>query len=164
MAGVNVAVVHRTHELLGRPWGDDFRYRECAAGGRGPTGFLRAATLAVGTAGMAVVLFVSPLRWIARRWLLPRPGQGPDESKLRDGLVRHRTVSKDPAVSVEFAVDMDPGYAATARMLLSCGLSLLDDDVEESILDAFCTPGALFGTRLVPRLEAMGFQLRVRAD
>ena len=164
MAGVNVAVVHRTHEMLGRPWGDDFRYRECAAGGRGPTGFLRAATLAVGTVGMAAVLFVSPLRWIARRWFLPSPGQGPDESKLRDGLVRHRTVSKDPAVSVEFAVDMDPGYAATARMLLACGLSLLDDDVDESILDAFCTPGALFGTRLVPRLEAMGFQFRVRAD
>ena len=35
MAGVNVSVVHRTHELLDRPWGDDFRYRECGAGGRG---------------------------------------------------------------------------------------------------------------------------------
>lgn len=164
MAGVNVSAVHRTHELLDRPWGDDFRYRECAAGGRGPRGFLNAFALTFGTAAMVAVLLVPPLRWIARRWFLPAPGQGPDAARLRDGFVRHRTVSSDPPVTVEFKVDMDPGYAATARMLLACGMSLLDDDFDPSIEDAFCTPGALFGTRLVPRLEKMGFQIAVRRD
>lgn len=164
MAGVNVAVVHRTHELLGHPWGDDFHYRESAAGGPGATGLLGAVVLGVGTVGLAVVLVVPPLRWIARRWFLPAPGQGPTEPKLREGHVRHRTVSVDPPVSVEFMVDMDPGYAATARMLLACGMSLLDGDVDESITDSFCTPGALFGPRLVPRLESMGFQIRVLTD
>ena len=161
MAGVNVSVVHRTHELLGRPWGDDFQYRECAAGGSGAAGLLRAMMLAVCTVGLAAVLVIPPLRWIARRWFLPDPGKGPAESTLRDGHARHRTVSTDPPMSVEFKVDMDPGYAATARMLLACGMSLLDGDLDESISDAFCTPGAVFGPRLVPRLETMGFQIQV---
>ncbi|MAB70940.1 MAG: hypothetical protein CMJ54_00345 [Planctomycetaceae bacterium] len=162
MAGINVAVVQRTHELLGRPWGDDFRYRECAAGGRGASGFLKASLLTAGTIGMVVALVVPPLRWIARRWFLPAPGEGPDPARLRDGFVRHRTVSVDPPATVEFEVDMDPGYAATARMLLACGMALLDDDVERPIDDAFCTPGALFGPRLTPRLAAMGFRIRTR--
>lgn len=164
MAGVNVAVVHRTHELLGRPWGEDFHYRESAAGGPGATGLVGAVMLGAGTVGLAVVLIVPPLRWIARRWFLPAPGQGPTESRLRDGHVRHRTVSIDPPVTVEFTVDMDPGYAATARMLLACGMSLLADDLDESITEAFCTPGALFGTRLAPRLEAMDFQFQVKTS
>ena len=164
MAGINVAVVHRTHELLGRPWGDDFRYRECATGGRGASGFVKAFLLAGGTIAMVVALIVPPLRWITRRWFLPAPGEGPDTDRLKDGFVRHRTVAVDPPVTVEFEVDMDPGYAATARMLLACGMSLLDGDLEESIGDAFCTPGALFGPRLVPRLEAMGFRFNVRGE
>jgi short subunit dehydrogenase-like uncharacterized protein len=163
MAGINVSVVHRTHELLGRPWGDDFRYRECAAGDSGLRGLLKAALLAAGTIAMVVALVVPPARWIARRWFLPAPGEGPDASRLRDGYVRHRTVSADPPVAVEFEVDMDPGYAATAWMLLACGISLLDDDMDDTVSDAFCTPGALFGPRLVPRLEAMGFRIRVKS-
>ena len=111
---------------------------------------------------MVVALVIPPLRWIARRWFLPAPGEGPDPARLRDGFVRHRTVSVDPPATVEIEVDMDPGYAATARMLLACGMSLLDDDLDPSIDDAFCTPGALFGPRLVPRLEAMGFRIRTR--
>ncbi len=162
MAGVNVSTVHRTHELLGRPWGDDFRYRECAAGGPGASGFLRASLLAAGTIAMVAALVVPPVRWLARRTLLPAPGQGPDADRLRDGFARHRTVSTDPPVTVEFEVDLDPGYAATARMLLACGLSLLEGDVDLAIRDAFCTPGALFGTRLASRLETMGFRLRTR--
>ncbi len=164
MAGINVAVVHRTHEMLGRPWGDDFRYRECAAGGRSASGFLKASLLAAGTIAMVVALVVPPLRWITRRWFLPAPGEGPDTDRLKDGFVRHRTVSVDPPVTVEFEVDMDPGYAATARMLLACGMSLLDDDLDPSIDDAFCTPGALFGPRLTPRLAAMGFRFNVRGE
>ena len=164
MAGINVAVVHRTHELLGRPWGDDFRYRECAAGGRSASGFLKASLLAAGTIAMVLALVVPPLRWITRRWFLPAPGEGPDTDRLKDGFVRHRTVSVDPPVTVEFEVDMDPGYAATARMLLACGMSLLDDDLDPSIDDAFCTPGALFGPRLTPRLAAMGFRFNVRGE
>ena len=162
MAGVNVAVVHRTNELLGRPWGDDFRYRECAAGGRGITGFLHSMLLALGTVGLAVVLLVPPLRWMARRWFLPSPGHGPDEARLQAGYMRHQTASADPPVSVNFAVDMDPGYAATARMLLACGQSLIEEDIDQTVPDAFCTPGALFGNRIVPRLEAMSFRIDVR--
>ena len=106
-------------------------------------------------------LLVPPLQWIARRWLLPSPGEGPDESKLDAGFMRHRTASADPPVRVDISVDMDPGYAATARMLLACGRCLVDEDTDPAIPDAFCTPGALFGSRLVPRLEAMGFEFHV---
>ena len=162
MASVNVAVVHRTHELLGRPWGDDFRYRECAAGGSGLLGTLRALGLTLFTFGLVSVLLVPPLRWIAHRWIIPTPGQGPDDSQLDAGFMRHRTASIDPPVSVDISVDMDPGYAATALMLLACGQSLVEEDVDPAIPDAFCTPGALFGSRLVPRLEALGFEIHVQ--
>ena len=158
MAGVNVAVVHRTNELLGRPWSDDFRYRECTAGGRGVTGFLHATILTLGNAGLAAILLTPPLRWMARRWFLPAPGEGPGDTKLSAGHMVHRTVSHDPEITVEVAVDMDPGYAATARMLLACGRLLVEDDFDPAISDAFCTPGALFGSRLASRLENMDFR------
>ena len=167
MAGVNVSVVHRTNELLGRPWGERFHYREASLGGRGVGGFLRALAITLGTAGFALVFVPRPTRAIARRWFLPAAGEGPDEVRRAQGFFHHRTASLDPPVSVTIKSDLDPGYVATARMLVACGMELIDRDpaepAGESVPDAFCTPGALFGTSLVPRLEAVGFQVRVEA-
>lgn len=164
MSGVNTAVVHRTHELLGRPWGDAFEYRERSTTGAGFRGWLRACLLTLASGAVAAMIVVPPIRWLARRWVLPKPGQGPSETQLRDGFVRHRTVAEDPPVAVTFEVDMDPGYAATARMLLACGMALLEEDVDEAVEDAFCTPGAIFGPRLRPRLESMGFRISISTD
>ena len=38
MASVNTRIVHRTHALLGRPWGEDFLYDEAMMTGHGPQG------------------------------------------------------------------------------------------------------------------------------
>lgn len=159
MAGVNVAVVHRTHELLGRPWGEDFRYRESAAGGRGLRGLARAISITLGTLGFALVFVPGPLRRLARRWFLPAAGSGPDAAARARGFFRHRTASIDPPVSVVIEAELDPGYVATARMLVAAGMAIVDGDVDPAIIDSFCTPGAVFGTRLVPRLAAAGIRI-----
>lgn len=165
MAGVNVSVVQRTNELLGRPWGDRFRYRESGLGGRGLGGFLRALAITLGTAGFALVFVPRPTRAIVRRWFLPAAGDGPDAASRAQGFFHHRTASSDPPVAVTIESDLDPGYVATARMLVACGLTLLEDEdagmLDGAVPDAFCTPGALLGTRLVARLESVGFRIGV---
>lgn len=161
MAGVNTAVVHRTNELLGRRWGDRFRYRESAAGGRGVRGLIRAVAVTLGTLGFAVMFLPRPLRSVARRWFLPAAGDGPDEAARARGFFHHRTASTDPPISVVIEADVDPGYVATARMLVASGMAIAEGDLDASIPDAFCSPGAIFGTRLVPRLEAVGFRIAV---
>jgi hypothetical protein len=99
MAGINVSVVHRTHELLGRPWGDDFRYRECAAGDSGLRGFLKAALLAAGTIASVDRPALVPARTGGRsrritpaRWIRPTP-HGFHRSS-GDGRVRGRHGSR----------------------------------------------------------------------
>ena len=55
MAAVNTRVVHRSHALLGRPWGPEFRYGEAMAEGSGPIGAAKAGGLSAGiAAGMGV--------------------------------------------------------------------------------------------------------------
>jgi hypothetical protein len=45
MAAINTKNVHRTHALLGHPWGRDFRYDERMLTGEGPAGERRARAL-----------------------------------------------------------------------------------------------------------------------
>ncbi len=47
MAGINTKVVHRSHALLGHPWGAEFRYDEAMMMGDKLSGALRAGGLTV---------------------------------------------------------------------------------------------------------------------
>lgn len=155
MAAVNTRVVQRTHALLGRPWGRDFRYDEAMDMGAGPLGVAKATGLTAGLgAGMGVMAF-GPTRNLAGK-VLPKPGEGPSPKAQRAGSfdVRFQGVTAGgDRITTRVTGDRDPGYGATGRMLGEAAVGLLDVDHDE-VAGGFWTPATALGDRLVERLEA----------
>ncbi len=60
MASINTRVVHRSHALQGRPWGDGFLYDEAMMMGAGPVGAAKAGALAGGLGGFMGVAAFAP--------------------------------------------------------------------------------------------------------
>jgi short subunit dehydrogenase-like uncharacterized protein len=155
MAAVNTRVVQRSHALLGRRWGPDFRYDEAMDMGAGPLGAAKATGLTAGLgAGMGVMAF-GPTRNLAGR-VLPKPGEGPSPEAQRAGSfdLRFTGVTADgDRITTRVTGDRDPGYGATGRMLGEAAVGLLDVDHDE-VGGGFWTPATALGDRLVERLEA----------
>jgi len=156
MADVNTRVVHRTHALLGRPWGEDFIYEEALATGRGPLGGLKAAGVAGGMLGGMGLLAVGPVRKVLSDHVLPSPGDGPNASAQASGFYDLRFYgSTDGGRSIRTKVtgDRDPGYGSTAKILGEAAVCLLDT-AQSKVAGGFWTPATAMGSTLIERLEA----------
>lgn len=156
MAAVNTRVVHRTHALLGRPWGPSFRYREAMDLGAGPLGAAKAGGLAAGTVAGMGLLAVRPVRDALARWVLPKPGDGPSPEQQEAGHYDLRfsgTTASGRRIETQVTGDRDPGYGSTAKMLGEAAVALLELPRDE-VGGGFWTPASAFGDALVERLEA----------
>mgnify|MGYP003402772788 FL=1 len=156
MAGVNTRVVHRSHALLGRPWGPDFRYREATATGAGPLGAVKAGGLTAGVAAGTGLLAIGPVRNAAARYVLPKPGEGPSAQAQERGFfdIRFRGTTADGrTIDTSVTGDRDPGYGSTAKMLGEAAVALVDLDPGR-LEGGIWTPSTAFGEDLVERLEA----------
>ena len=155
MADINTRIVHRTHALTGYPYGEGFTYSESTRAGRGLKGYLKAQLLTLALGALSGALVWGPTRRLLRRWVLPKPGEGPSAQERSEGFVVVRlwgdTVS-GASLSLCVRADRDPGYGATAQMCAEAGLCLAFD-VGSSVPGGFWTPAALMGERLVGRLE-----------
>jgi short subunit dehydrogenase-like uncharacterized protein len=153
MAAANTRVVQRSHALLGRPWGDDFKYDEAMLAGGGPVGAVRATAVTGGMAGFAGMALLGPTRNLLSRFL-PEPGEGPtpaaQEAGFFDLRLYGRTTAGDRLVT-KVTGDRDPGYGSTAKMLAESALGLLELD-HSVTAGGFWTPATAFGDRLVDRL------------
>ena len=159
MAPFNTRIVRRSNALQGWAYGRGFRYREAMAFGRGPLGPALAAGTALGVAGMGFGMALPPTRAVLDR-VLPKPGEGPSEQTRERGHFRIETTgtaTDGRRVRTTFAMQGDPGYAATAVMLGESGLCLALDDLpgEGGVL----TPATAMGTLLVDRLRAAGAEI-----
>lgn len=155
MAATNTRVVHRSHALLGRPWGDDFEYDEAMLTGGGPLGALKAAAVAGGTAAFAGAAALGPTRSLLRK-VLPDPGEGPSPEAQEAGFFDVRLFGRTGGgdeISTRVTGDRDPGYGSTAKMLAEAALAFLDVD-HERVGGGFWTPATAFGDLLVERLTA----------
>lgn len=154
MATINTKVVHRSHALLGHPWGEGFRYDEAMAMGTGPLGAAKAAGLAAGLgAGMGLASF-GPARSVIRR-IMPKPGTGPSPKAQEAGsfTIRfHGRTADRRTIDTEVSGDRDPGYGSTAKMLGEVAVSLVELDHERTA-GGFHTPATAFGDPLVDRLR-----------
>lgn len=164
MAAVNTRVVHRSHALLGRPWGPDFRYREAMATGSGPVGAAKAGGLTAGLgAGMGLGALGPTRRLIAK--VVPKPGTGPSPEAQEAGFFDLRftgTTAAGEQIYTQVTGDRDPGYGSTAKMLGEAAAALLDL-APADLGGGFWTPASALGDRLVERLEAhAGLQFAVR--
>jgi short subunit dehydrogenase-like uncharacterized protein len=154
MAAINTRVVHRSHALLGRPWGPAFRYDEAMLMGPGPIGAAKATGLSVGMAGFLGVVALGPTRRLLGR-VLPKPGSGPSPEAQEAGYFDIRffgATTTGTRIQTRVTGDRDPGYGGTAKMLGESAVALLDLD-REQVGGGFWTPSTAFGDRLVERLE-----------
>jgi short subunit dehydrogenase-like uncharacterized protein len=156
MAAVNTRVVHRSHALLGRPWGPDFTYDEAMLTGTGPLGAVKAGGLSAGMAAGLGLAALGPTRRALSRWVLPKPGEGPSPEAQENGSFDLRffgTTADGRSLTTKVTGDRDPGYGGTARMLAEAALAMGQVDGGE-VGGGFWTPATAFGDRLIERLEA----------
>lgn len=160
MAPINTKNVHRTHALRGHPWGRDFVYSErqlTGQAGQGDEGRSRARAMARQSRLTEWLLGRKPTRALLERWVLPKPGDGPDARARERGRFELLFTGCTPAgerLSTVVSGDRDPGYGSTSRMLGEAALCLLQDIGREATAGGVWTPGAALGLALVRRLQA----------
>lgn len=174
MAGINSKVVARSYAMNPERYGMNFRYDEsdlCASKTNAILG-----TLTLGAFGAAFV--VPPLRWLMRKTILPKQGEGPSEDTRENGFSHVYVVANGRDANGE-AVDSyccefefmkaDPGYKGTAALACEAALCLAIPE-ERARLDfakegkgGCFTPSACMGHVLLERLNnAENFSVKVQ--
>jgi short subunit dehydrogenase-like uncharacterized protein len=137
MSPINSRNIHRSNLLMGHRYGRGFRYDEMVCAGRGAEGERRAQAIAA-TA-------FKPDAWPDT----PAPTAADLEGGFFDLLF---TAARDDGRRLRLGVkgDADPGYGATAKILVECALALAVAQTPGGIW----TPAAALGPTLADRLEA----------
>jgi short subunit dehydrogenase-like uncharacterized protein len=153
MAAINTKNVHRSNALRGHPWGSDFVYDErMLAGSEG-----RARALARAARLQAAALGFGPARELLRRFVLPKPGEGPSQRERDSGCYEVLFIGDTAQGQRLRAVvrgDRDPGYGSTCKLISESALCLAQDTSQAMAGGGIWTPGAAMGLALVRRLQA----------
>jgi len=164
MASVNTRVVRRSHALLGYPWGEDFRYHEAIRTGRGLGGWFRAATITAGLAGLVGLASFGWSRSLMERFVLPKPGTGPDREARQNGFFKLEQTGRladGRRIMSRITGDRDPGYGSTSKMLAESAVCLALDDLDSG--GGVLTPAAAMAAPLLERLtENAGLTFEIR--
>ncbi len=164
MAGVNTKVVRRSHALAGYPYGKGFRYDESVLTGRGISGWLKGALMIAGLGALVAFASFSPTRKLLQRFVLSKPGEGPDRELQQSGFFKLLQVGKLPDGTIvrgKITGNQDPGYGSTSKMLSECAVCLAKDDLDAK--GGVWTPAAVMAEPLLERLRrnaGLTFELR----
>ncbi|KRP26724.1 MAG: saccharopine dehydrogenase [SAR92 bacterium BACL16 MAG-120322-bin99] len=156
MEAINSRVVLHSNALLDMAYGKDFSYDEGMLTGKGFKGRLGAIASTVGFGALGLGLYISPIRALLEKFVLPAPGEGPSPEAQLNGYFDVRVNGRDNdgnRVTVKVTGDRDPGYGSTAKMLAQAGLCLALDIKKEDKAGGFLTPSTAMGGALVKRLE-----------
>lgn len=142
MAIINTKNVHRSHFLMGKPWGEGFAYDEMLVTGPGEK-------------GKAIAEGIAKAPPMGSEPDAPKPGEGPSKAEREAGFYDLLFIGEwADGRRIDLAVtgDRDPGYGSTSKMMAECALALLEEAAgrEGGVL----TPAAAFGPPLAARLEA----------
>lgn len=154
MAGINTKVVRRSHALAGYQYGRDFRYHEAMLTGKGFGGWLKANMVMLGLGALVFFASFDVTRSLLQRFVLPKPGEGPDENARASGYFDLRQFGHTPdgtLLKSRVTGDRDPGYGSTSKMLSECAVCLAQDDLASG--GGVLTPAFAFGETLLRRLE-----------
>ena len=154
MAGVNTKVVRRSHALAGYPYGKEFGYDEVIMTGRGIGGRFKGMLVMLGLAALVLGASFAPTRKLLQRFVLAKPGEGPDRELQKNGFFNLLQIGKLPDGSVIRARttgDQDPGYGSTRKMLSECAVCLAKDDLEAK--GGSWMPAAVMARPLIKRLR-----------
>ncbi|SHH45580.1 trans-acting enoyl reductase family protein [Massilia sp. CF038] len=156
MATINTKNVHRTNAVLGHPWGKAFRYDEKMMTGDGAKGARRARNLARMTWLQNIALGFGPARSLLRRFVLAKPGEGPDKKARESGrydLLFIGETAGGQRLRASVKGDRDPGYGSTSKMIAESALCLVGDPERSMAGGGVWTAGSAMGLALIPRLE-----------
>ncbi len=156
MASINTKNVHRTHALLGHPWGTGFTYDERMMAGDGPRGQRRAKKMVLMARLQAAVLGFWPTRALLRRFALAKPGQGPDRLDRENGhyeVIFIGATADGQRLRASVRGDRDPGYGSTSKMIAEAALCLAADPTRLLCGGGVWTAGSAMGLALLPRLQ-----------
>lgn len=154
MAGVNTKVVRRSHALAGFPYGRDFRYAEAVMTGDGFTGWLKGWLMTLALGGLVLGASYQPTRKLLQKFVLPKPGEGPDRELQQNGFFNLMQIGVLPDETVlwgRITGDQDPGYGSTSKMLSECAVCLAQDDLDAG--GGIWTPAAVMAKPLSERLQ-----------
>lgn len=155
MAAINTRVVHKSHALLGRPWGEGFVYDEAMMTGRGFKGRRAAWVWSLMLGGFALGASIKPIRAVMKKTILPAQGEGPTQEQRERGFFKLRfngETSDGQTLSVRVTGDRDPGYGSTAKMLGEAAVCLATQCSKGSVEGGFWTPSTALGEALKARL------------
>lgn len=169
MASINTRIVRRSHALRGFPFGKEFRYSEVMSTGKGPKGFMRAATMTGGLGGFMAAMQVEPAKKFIADKYLPKPGEGPSREAREAGFFVFRVLGFGTSESGEKVVlrgkirgEKDPGYGETAKMLGESALCLALDADRLPVGGGSWTPATAMGNVLLERLRTAGMTFEVQ--
>jgi short subunit dehydrogenase-like uncharacterized protein len=164
MAGVNTKIVRRSNALADYPYGREFRYDESVMTGRGFSGWLKGAIMVAGLGALVFFASFTPTRNLLQRFILAKPGEGPDRELQKTGFynLMHIGVLPDGTeIRGRVTGDQDPGYGSTSKMLSECAVCLAKDELDTA--GGVWTPAAVMAKPLIDRLQknaGLSFELR----
>ncbi|MGB5256347.1 MAG: saccharopine dehydrogenase NADP-binding domain-containing protein [Woeseiaceae bacterium] len=164
MAAVNTKVVRRSHALLGYPYGKSFRYREAVMTGDGPVGWAKGVAMTAALGSLVVGASFSVTRKLLQKFVLPEPGEGPDEELQQKGFFNLAQIGVLPdgrLLRSRITGDQDPGYGSTSKMLSECAVCLAKDDIK--VGGGVWTPASSMAEPLLKRLQdnaGLSFEIR----
>ncbi len=88
MARFNTRIVFRSNELMEYKYGRNFMYDEGLVVGSGMKGKLRGEILTIGIGIMILLMSVSITRWILKKTVFPKPGEGPSKEERMNGFLK----------------------------------------------------------------------------
>ena len=165
MASINTRVVLRSNALVDGFYAENFKYDEAMLAGPGKQGKKTAKRISFGTKVSMFMMAFAPMRWLATRFFLPSPGEGPSPEQQLKGYYDLRLIGRTERgerIRVKVTGDRDPGYGSTAKMLAQAGISLRRDVDAGEVGGGFWTPATAFNEKLITRLvehAGMGFEL-----
>ncbi len=156
-ATINTKAIHRSNLLLNHAYGRDFVYDEMMMTGSGPAGEKRAKALARREAIQNALIGFAPTRALIRKFVLPKPGQGPSRADRDAGfydilLIGETGDGRTLRVSVKG--DKDPGYGSTSKMIAESAICLAREVAHDAVGGGFWTPASAMGEPLISRLQA----------
>ena len=156
MASINTRIVLRSNALWPGHYAQDFRYDEAMLTGAGSKGSKAAKRVAGAMKWGMLAMAISPLRALAQKFFLPKPGEGPSPEQQLAGCFDLRFLGTTPSgkrLRVRVTGDRDPGYGATAKMLAQAGISLRRDVDASERGGGFWTSALAFNDRYIARLQ-----------